>query len=873
MLARRLVSLAALLAPAADRADFRREWHAEVAWFVAHRRPGQAASRSAGAVVHALWLRSQQWRSEMLWQDLKFGVRMLLGRPAFTTLAVLTLALGIGANTAMFSLVHGVLLKPLPFHEPERLVQLWETNPLRNWTDATASPANLLDWRERNRVFEGIAFYPGMDDRTPMYANATVVGDETGPERMRGLQVSANFFQVLGVAPAIGRALENADGEPGANRVIVLSDALWRGRYHADPAVLGRDITVNGQPFQVVGVMPRSFRFPTAEVQAWSPFVMTPETARLRRPHYLRPIARLKAGVTIEQARANMGRIAAELERQYPDTNTQMGVGLGPLQEFVVGNVRTPLLLFLGAVALVLLIACANVANLLLAHATVRRREFAVRAALGGAGWRLARQLLVESLLLAVAGGAAGLLIGHWGIGLVVGASPGGVPRLDEVALDGRVLLVVTAITSATALLFGLAPAWQAAHADIAWLRDGTRVTGGIATRRVLVVAQIAASVALVGCAGLLLRSFDRLQSVSPGFDADGALTFRVVLPAGTYGSDAQRPVAFFERLVDRLRALPGVTAAGGSSVIGLQGQGWTGDLFIEGRPEVWGRELRHKEVTPGYFPAMGLPVIRGRNFTDADGADAQRAVIVNEAFVRTYFGANDPLGRRLTFSRAREGSPPPTVWTIVGVARDEKQNALDEEVKPAVYASHRQQQRLAMTMVVRGDMSAASVVPAIRRELAALDPNVAMFDVKTLRDVVDGSLARQRFTTWIVGLFAALALTIATVGVYGVIAYSVNGRTREIGVRMALGATGRSVTALVMRETFTLLGIGLGTGLILSISASRAIESLLFATAPTDPVTYGGVVMVLAAAGLLASYVPLRRALRVDPTVALRYE
>ena len=868
-LPRWLVRAASVLAPAAHREDFRSEWLAEIAW-----RGRGSVVPSLGAFVHAAWLRKEQWRPDMIWQDLKFGVRLLLGRPAFTALAVLTLALGIGANTAMFSLVYGVLLKPLPLHEPDRLVQLWETNPLRNWTDATASPANLLDWRQRNRSFEGIAFYPGLDNRTPMYGNATLAGGADAPERIQSLPVSTNFFRVLGVAPALGRDFEENEQELGKHRVIILSDAFWRARFGGDPSVLGRETLINQSPYRVIGVMPASFRFPTPDVQVWAPSVMTPQVAQQRRPHYLRPIARLRPGVTLDQARADMAGIAKALEQEYPDTNTQMGVGLGPLRTFVVGNVRTPLFVFLGAVALVLLIACANLANLLLARAHQRRQEFAVRAALGGAGWRLARQLLIESLMLSACGAAVGVVIGEWSVRLIVAASPGNLPRLDEVTLDWRVLLVVAGLAFATALLFGLAPAWQAARANVAWLRDGNRRTAaGNTMRRALVIAQIAASVAVVGAAGLLLRSFDRLQAVSPGFDPDRALAFEVTLPGASYGADDEKAIGFFEQLMARLRALPGVTAVGGATVMGLEGQGWTGDLFIEGKPDVWGRELRHKEITPGYFAAMDIPIVRGRNVDDRDGANAPGAVVVNETLVRTYFQGEDPIGQRLTFGRPRPGNPPPTVWTIVGVVRDEKQNALDEVVKPAVYESHRQNATLGMTIIMRSETPPTALVPSIRQELAALDRGVALFNVRSLRDVVSDSVARQRFTTWIVGVFALLALTIAAVGVYGVISYSVSGRTREIGVRMALGASAMSVTALVMREAAALLAAGVGAGLVLCLLVSGGVKALLFETTPTDPVTYGGVIAVLGIVGLAASYVPLRRALRVDPNVALRYE
>ncbi len=874
MLARSVVRAASILAPAAERDEFRREWNAELAWACARRTKPDLARRACGAFLHALWLRKEQWSLEMLWQDVKFAARLLAGRPAFTAVAVLTLALGIGANTAIFSLVYGVLLKPLPFAHPDRLVQLWETNPLRNWTDATASPANLLDWRRRNQVFDGIAFYPGMDDRTPMFSNGTLTGSDAGPERVQGVPVSTNFFRVLGVAPALGRDFDDGEEQVGRNRVVILSDGFWRTRFNANPAVVGRDITLNTLQYQVVGVMPPHVRFPSPDAQVWMPFVMSPEVAGLRRPHYLRPIARLKPGVTIDRARADMAAIAADLERLYPDTNTKMGVGLGPLRDFVVGDVRTPLLVFLGAVAAVLLVACANLANLLLARAAGRRREFAVRAALGGAGWRLARQLLVESSLLALGGGILGVAIARWALAAVVGMQPGDVPRLDEVALDGQVLLFVAAVTSATALLFGLAPAWHASRADAAWLRDGTRTAGGgTLTRRALVVSQIAASVALVVSAGLLLRSFERLQGVPPGFDPDHAVSFRLTLPSAKYGDDDAKPVAFFEEFLARIRALPGVTAAGGSSVIGLDGQGWTGDLFIDGRPEVRGRELRHKEITPGYFGAMKLPIVRGRDFSGADTADSPPVVVVNEALARSYFGEADPVGRRLMFDRDRPGRPPAIRWTIVGVAANEKQNGLDEPVAPEVYETHRQHARTGLTLVVRSDTAASALVPAVRHELASLDPGIAIFNVRTLREVVDASVARQRFTTVVVGVFALLALAIAAVGVYGVISYSVSGRTREIGLRVALGATRANVTGLVLRETFALVAVGLLAGLALCVLANRAIGTLLFETAPTDPTTYGLVIAVLTGAALLASVVPVRRALRVDPNVALRYE
>jgi putative ABC transport system permease protein len=870
------------VAPRAHRREFRAEWEAEIDWAAGEiqRRRGshthlqlELVRRSLGAMAHAWWLRKEQWSVDMLWQDLRYAARVLQSRPLFTLVAVLTVAIGIGANTAIFSIVYGVLLKPLPFRDPATLVQIWETNPLRNWTDATASPANLLDWRKRNRVFEDIAFYPGMDDRSPMYANGTLTGAGEEPQRLQGLQVSVNFFHVLGMAPALGRAFAPEEEIAGRHRVAVLSDAVWRAHFDRDPAILDRDIVLNGRPYRVVGVMPPEFRFPAADVELWTPFVMSEGIEQVRRPHYLRPVARLKPGVTIDQARQDLQRVAAELEREYPDTNTRMGADLGPLHEWVVGGVRRPLLVFLAAVAMVLLVACGNLASLLVARAAGRQRELAIRSALGGAGWRLVRQLLTESALLAAAGGILGVFVARWALATFVALSPGGLPRLSEVALDGRMLAFVAALTAVTALLFGLVPSLHGARVDAAWLRDGRRTVGaGTRTRRVLVIGQVAVSVALVSCAGLFVRSFARLQAVSPGFDSQHAASFRVTLPGLTYDTD-EKAVQFFDELVRRLRALPSVRATGGSTVIGLDGQGWTGDLFIQSRPDVWGRELRHKEVTPGYFAAMALPLLRGRDFTDSDRTDSEPVVVVNEAFARTHLPDADPLGQKIAFRRARPGQPPPVWWTIVGIVRDEKQNALSEPVAPEVYESHGQSPTTQMTVVVRSETRAADLVPAIRRQLKELDPHVAMYDIRTLRDVVDAAVARERFLAWIVSLFAGLALAIAALGVYGLVAYSVSLRTQEIGVRVALGATRREVIALVFRDAFALVLVGLGIGLGLAFIAGRGVATLLFNTHPTDLLTYACVVGVLGLVGLLASYVPARRALAIDPIAALRTE
>jgi putative ABC transport system permease protein len=887
-----VLRLFAFIVPASHRGDWLREWEAELAWLTqttlkgrttatqttlkGRTTPGRAriARRLCGALVHALWLRKEEWSLDMLLQDLRYALRVLAGRPSFALVAALTLALGIGANTAIFSVVYGVLLKPLSLRDPDRLVQLWETNPLRNWTNATAAPANLLDWKKRNRVFEDIGYYPGQDDKTPFENDLSMMSLHGEPEPVTGLQVSANLFPVLGVAPSFGRTFRAEEQVPGRQRVAILSHDLWRTRFNGDPSVLGRSIPINLRDYEVVGVMPAGFQFPMPDIQLWTPFAESDTFPSQRRPHYLRAIARLKPGVTLEQARAHMTGIAAQLEKEYPDTNTQMGVGLGPLHDWVVADVRTALLVFISAVGLVLLIACANVANLLLARAAGRAREFAVRTALGAARLRLVRQLLTESLLLALAGGLLGIVVANWTLGVLIRLSPEDLPRLREVRIDGWVFAFMALVTGATAFLFGLVPAWHSSRTDAAALKDGARTTsgGGRTTRRLLVIGQVAASVALVACAGLLLRSFERLQRVPPGVDPANVITFRLNLPGVKYDAD-DKAIAFYEALMERLRALPGVTAAGGTSVLPLEGSGWTGDLFIEGRPEVWGRELRHKTITPGYFAAIGLRIVRGRDFAPSDTASAPAVAIVNETLVRMYFQDTDPIGRRITFDNPRRRKEPPSWSTIVGVVADEKQDSLSEAVAPEAYDSHRQGAEYGQAIAVRSRIPPAALLPEVRKTVRELEPAVALYDVRTLEDVVARSMSRERFTTWLVAVFAALALAIATVGVYGVVAFSVSRRTQEIGVRVALGASRGAIVRIVMAEALGLVGIGLALGLAAAIAAGRGIRTLLFETAPTDAVTLASVVGLLAVTAILAGLGPTRRALSVDPIQALRYE
>jgi putative ABC transport system permease protein len=619
--------------------------------------------------------------------------------------------------------------------------------------------------------------------------------------------------------------------------------------------------------------MPPDFHLPGADVDAWVPMLFDEARFRqMRRAHWFRVIARLRPGVTLGQARDEMTRIAADLERQYPETNTQMGVGLGPLHEWLVGDLRGALLGLLGAVALVLLVACTNVAGLLLARATARRREVAIRTALGAGRLRLVRQLLTESFVLAGAGAVFGVLLANGAIGLLRRFGPEGVPRLDRAGIDLPVLIFVTVVAAATALLFGLAPAWQGSRSSSDALKDGARgaTAAGARLRRLLIVGEVTLSVVLLVGAGLLVRSFDRLRQVDPGMDASRALSFRISLPEQRYDDDEQ-VASFYTRLTGQLRGVPGVRAAGASVRLALEGRTWTGDLFVEGKPEVWGRELRHKPVTPGYLEAAGLRLLRGRDFSGADTAASDPVVLVNETLVRQFFGAADPVvGQRLAFGRPSAN----TRWrTIVGVVADEKQDGLAAEVRPEVYQPHAQDPSHTMSIVVRTAVDPASMIAAIRREVAAVDPAVAIYEVRTLEEVVARSLAGERFAMLAMGVFAVVALVLAMVGLYGVVAFAVSERRREIGVRLALGARQADVLQMVVWDGVRLVLVGLAAGLACAVALGRAMAAFLFGVPPADPIVLAGVAALLGAAAVTAALVPARRASRIDPAISLRQE
>ena len=863
--------------PAARRAEWLAEWHAEVHWYLADqrhpagRRRVELTLRCLGALPHAVWTRKEEWSLDMLLHDLRYAARQLTGRPAFTMLAVLTLALGIGASTAVFSVVHGVLLKPLPYAQPERLVQLWETNPLRNWTEATIAPANLADWRERNRVFEDIAMYMGSDTREGGVSSYTL---NEGPEaeHVQGLLVSPNFFRVLGVQPAVGRDFTADESTPGRHRVVVLSHSFWRRRFGGNPAVVGTTMRMGPHAYVVAGVMPSGFRFGGTEGDFWAPLAHTPEQYRaLRRPHFLRAVARLRPGVTVEAARADLTAIAAALEKEYPETNARMGVGLGRLDDWFVGNVRLALLVFLGAVGCLLLVVCANVANLMLSRAIGRAREIAIRSALGAGRLRLARQLLTESALLAVAGGGLGIGVATWGVRALVALSPPGIPRLHDVAVDGRVLLFTATLTGLTAFVFGLVPALHAARTDAVEALSAVARSGaprGRLARRALVVAEVALAFVLVIGAGLMMRSFVRLQQVNPGFDPSNVLTARIDLPAQY--EDEGKIRAFYERVSNEVASIPGVRAVGAANKIALDGYAWTGDLSVEGRPEIWGRELRHKRVTAGYFEAIGLPVVEGRGFTAFDREGAPAVVVVNQTFAREFFPGESPVGRRVSFTRPHE---PPTWVPIIGVVGDEKQDGLNVPVKTEVYESHLQVAASRMTFVIRTAGDAGAMAPLVRQAVARVDRSVALHDVRTMDERIGIALSRQKLNLWIFGFFGLTALVLAALGVGGVVASAVSSRTREIGVRVALGATHHEVLRLVVADGLRLAAIGLAIGVALAAVLARRISGLLFETSSRDPWVFAAVGMALLGVALVAGYLPARAALRLDPIKVLRAE
>lgn len=860
-----IIRASALLVPTDARHDWRAEWLGEL-----HARAGGAVlAFVCGAPLHALWLQKEQWRPEMVSADVRFGWRQVRRHPAVTLAAVLTLAIGIGATTAIFSVVYGVLLKPLPYREPSRLVQLWETNPLFNWTEANVAPGNMISWLERNRTIESMAWYFGSDTRSGSTSTLSY-GGAGEPVRVAAQQVSTNFFDVLGVRPMLGRAFLPGEDVPGKQRVAILSHSFWRRQFGGDPSVVNRMVQFNGRDFLVAGVLPESFSFDNIGADCWMPMVLDfAQVREARRPHYLRVVGRLKPGVSVEQARADIVGIAKDLERAYPATNTQMSAGLGPLDDWFVGQTRRPLMAFLGAVALLLLIACVNVANLFLARSLERTREMSLRAALGANRLRLIRQLISEAGVIATAGAVGGLALAYGGLQLFRRFAPEGLPRIEEVGLSLPVAAFAVGVTVIVTLMIGLVPAWQASRTDLrAGLGDGGRTTSGPGRlRRVLVGAEVALAVVLLIGAALTLRSFVALISVRPSFNVSGLVSAEMSLPGVRYGDDG-KSAQFFETLSERLRHEAGVVAAGATSILPLDGNEWTGQLFIDGRPEVHGREIRHKTVTMGYLETLGLPVISGRVFAPADVLNGQRPIVVNQALVKKYFPDGNAVGSRV----AQDTPGPKTNWySILGVVADEPQDGLGVPAQPEIYDAELLQDTNKMAVLVRSTLPPQDAIALVRRAVREKDAQVALFHVRSMDDGVWRSVARERLAMALASMFAISALLLAAVGIYGVAAHGVAQRTREIGVRVAFGATRADIVGMLLRQELSVVAIGLVVGAMAAFGMARIVSAMLFNTTATDAPSYVAGAALIVVCAVLACVVPARRALGVDPMVALR--
>ena len=863
-----LIRVIGVLVPSRLRADWRQEWEAELRYrerLLAEwdrldwRHKLDLLRRSTSAFWDALLIQPRRLEDEVF-QDLHYGARMLVKNPGFTLIAVLTLALGIGANTAIFSVVNAVLLRPLPFPEPERIVRLSESY-LPTKSLSTVSFPNFLDWRSQSRVFTLMAAY--REDGFNLQAGAE-------PKRVNGARVTVDFFALLGVQPAAGRAFSAQEDAPGGERVVILSHALWQQSFGGDPQLVGRQLKVDGQACTVVGIMPPGFRFPQEDVELWLPYALDPQSSR--GPHFLRALGRLKSGATLAQARAELETIAVRLEQTYPGTNKGWRVFLVPLHEAISGQMQQPLYVLLGAVLFVLLIGCANVANLLLSRNAARERELAIRTALGAGRGRIMRQLLTESLLLALLGGAGALLLAAWGVKLLTRLGPRNIPRLNEAALDLPVLGFTLAVALLTGLILGLVPAWQQARLKLnATLKDGARMARGRALRlrQLLVVNEIALALLLLIGAGLMLKSYVRLQQVAPGFDPQRALTTEINLPPAKYAKNEQR-LAFLQLVLERLKVLPGVEFAGATSRLPLRGN--TVMAFeIEGRRapapgERTGANIR--TITPDYLRAMGTPLVAGRTFTEEEAWQKPSAVIINQKFQRRHWPDENPIGKRIQLDWGDNS------WlTIVGIAADVKESSLDGDTAVGLYVPYVFGPAHRMTLVLRTRTEPLGLAATARDEIRRLDAEQAVSGISTLEELLSETVAQPRFNTGLLSLFALLAILLATVGIYGVMAYAVAQRTQEMGLRMALGAEPRDVLKLVVGQGMKLVVLGLGLGLIAALGLTRWLKTQLFGVEATDPLTYAVIAALLTAVALLACYLPARRAMRVDPLVALRHE
>jgi putative ABC transport system permease protein len=816
-------------------------------------------------------VRAVGWIAD-LFADARFALRSLSRAPVLAGAAILTLALGIGATTAIYTVVNAVLLRPLPFEKPGRLYMIGEDNAERDWHLQDAAPANYLDWQEQVPAFEQMAGYADGG------FTATLTGSGE-PRIVRFSQVTGGFFDILGVRAQRGRMFRESETWKQPVNVAVISDGFWRTVLGSDPNVVGRTIRLDGNVVQVVGVAPPGFAYPTANVDLWQPVAWDPAIRSkifFRRAHWLRSIARVRDGVPEATANAQLQAVVARLQQQYPVTNTAMGAEMKPLHEFLTGSAKRPLVVLLAAVGLLLLIACANVGNLLLVHAAGRQRELALRLALGAGRTRITRQLLTESVILSLLGGAAGLALGWGSVQVLTAMQPKGMLPVHDVGIDWRVLLFVLVIATASGILFGIAPSlWGQRQPPASALGDGGRSSSvGQRMRRwgdLLVVGEVALALLLTVGAGLLVRSFRELQRIDLGFDASGVLAASLQVGGGRYDSVATL-LPFEANLVERARAIPGVESAALTSSVPLTGPGWTSDFAIAGRPrDDYATEVAHREVSPQYFHAMRVPIVRGRAFTEADTRDVDRVVVVNESLVKRYFAGQDPIGRRICFDRVPDST---SVWrTIVGVVGNERLVAVATEPRDEIIAPLAQDPQQGISLVVRTAGDPLAMAAPVRGIVRDLDPNLAVESMRTMSSVRADSLARDRFLMTMLIVFACVGLALAIVGVYGVLAQVTRRRTREMGIRIALGARGTEVRWLVVSQGLRLVAAGLVIGSVLALVVTRAMQRVLYHVPPSDPLTYVVVGMMLAATGMAAAWLPAHRASRTDPSLALRAE
>jgi putative ABC transport system permease protein len=809
---------------------------------------------------------------ESLIQDLRYAVRSSLKRPAFSIIVVLALAIGIGVNTAIFSIVNSILLRPLAYGEPERLVMVWMDNDRMKMHEDIHSYPNYVDFRDQNQTFDHLATYYGVS------WNLTGSGE---PERIIGARSSANLFDVLKVDPIMGQTYTAEDEQPGRDTVVVLSYALWQRRFGGDPNIVGQGVSFSDTTRTIIGVMPPGFKFPHKDAEFWAPMTVDPQNMGGRGSFGYWVIGRLKPGVTVEQAQADVGSIMTELVRQYPNALDGLGINVVALHKQVVGNVRPVLLVLLGAVGFVLLIACANVANLLLARAASREREIAVRTALGAGRGRLIRQLLTESLVLAVAGGALGLLLAYWGVKSLIAISPRDIPRLDEIGIDWRVLLFTLGISLATGVVFGLAPAMQTSKTELnEALKEGGRTSTAVRgkwLRGGLVVAEIALSLVLLIGAGLMIKSFAVMQKVDMGFNPTNLVTMNLQLSRTRY--QGRQGAEFYRKVIERTESLPGVVAGGATTAIFISSLPNSAGFSIEGRPPFNPNEQLEAPidfVTPGYFRAMGVPLIKGRELTEQDDTTTPRVVLINQTFAEQFWPDEDPIGKRMTF-----GTPgPDTQWlTIVGVVGDMRRTGYESPVRLETFLPYTQRNFIGfLTIVVRTEADPRAMMGTLREVVREIDPNQPVSHMMTMDEQLGEMTARRRLNMVLMGILAGVALVLAAVGVYGVMSYSVAQRTHEFGLRVALGARRSQVFGLVLRSGLTLAtgGVALGLGgayLLTRFVLKPVIASLIYQISDTDLTIYLAVPAVMALIAIVACLMPARRATSVDPMTALRYE